>query len=258
MKFNDLFYLLCDYAPLSLSKELCERDGLHDNSGVILSTDREVKSVLFTLDLSRASAAKAKELGCDAIVTHHPAIYRPIYSLKEGDPLLSCARDGVGVISMHLNFDAARYGIDYYLAEGLGATEQKIAEVLGENVGYGRLFDLPDISFETLKKRYENNFNTQKVWLYGDKHAIIHKVATFCGAGLDPAAISFALENGADAVVSADISHHVLTAALEEGLGVLSCTHYATENYGMKRIAETFRDRLQTIKIYFFEDETYL
>ena len=258
MTYEELLSVLGEYAPLSLSEEMCRKDDLYDNSGGILPTDREVKTVLFTLDLTAASAAEAERLGCDVVVTHHPAVYHPIRRLKEGEPLLTLARKRIGVVSMHLNFDAARRGIDHYFAEGLGARNARIASPLGEETGYGRLFDLSPVTAKELKSRYESVFRTKKVWLYGDEGTIIRKAASFCGAGLDGEAVGSAVSFGAQLVASADVFHHVLLSALESGLCVLSCTHYATENYGMKKIAEYFRDTRSDLKICFFEDERYL
>jgi putative NIF3 family GTP cyclohydrolase 1 type 2 len=57
-------------------------------------------------------------------------------------------------------------------------------------------------------------------------------------------------------VVSADIPHHTLLHAIESGLSVISCSHYSSENYGMKRVAEFFGKQLKE-KIYFFDDERF-
>lgn len=256
MNCKKLFSLLTNYAPISLSDDLCARENGYDNSGIILETDQETDKILFCLDLTTKSVEYAIENGCKIIVTHHPAIYRPIKNLLGDSPLLKCANEKIGVISMHLNLDCASEGIDYYLAKGLGGQVVKILEPLGDNVGYGRISQV-NVRAGELLNRFKAEFNTQKAWLYGDENKEITKIGSFCGAGLGEKEIESSILEGAQMVVSADISHHVLISAIEKGLVVLSCTHYSTENYGMKKIAEYFSKKLNE-KIYFFGDDRFV
>ena len=95
-------------------------------------------------------------------------------------------------------------------------------------------------------------------WIYGDKNKRITKYASFCGAGLGDEEVEQAIAAGAELVVSADIPHHVLLNAIQKGLCVLSCTHYGTENYGMKKFSEKCAAEIKNLKIYFFEDERFI
>ena len=257
MNTKELFCILNEYAPLNLSKELCEIEEGYDNSGIILDSSRQTDKILFCLDLTSKSVEKAIELGCGIIVTHHPAIYRPIKNLIEDAPLLKCARERIGVISMHLNLDCAKEGIDYYLAKGLGGEVVKILTPLSlEDTGYGRISEVNATAIEILD-RYKKEFKTEKVSLYGDYQQKITRIASFCGSGLDESGINFAIVSGAQMVVSADIAHHDLISALEKNLCVLNCTHYSCENYGMKKVAEYFSNKIKE-KIYFFDDERFV
>ena len=151
MNVKELFCILNEYAPLNLSKELCEIEEGYDNSGIILDSSRQTDKVLFCLDLTSKSVEKAIELGCGIIVTHHPAIYRPIKNLTSDAPLLKCASEKIGVISMHLNLDCAKEGIDYYLAKGLGGEVVKILTPLSvEGTGYGRISEVNATASEIL------------------------------------------------------------------------------------------------------------
>ena len=251
---KQLYERLNLYAPIQLSYEMINR-GHHDNSGIILDCENSSDKVLFCLDLTKKSVEFAIKNDCGIIVTHHPAIYRPIYNLKGDDAILTCAKNKISVISMHLNLDCASFGIDHYLAEGLGSKNSKILDVLGENVGYGRVFEV-DTTAQNVYDTYKKCFSTDKVLLYGEKDAKITKIASFCGAGLDYAEIEQAKSSGTQMVVSADISHHVLLHAIESGLCVLNCSHYSSENYGMKKVAEYFGKQLNE-KIFFFDDERF-
>lgn len=248
------FYRLIDgLSPFFLSKELCEREDLYDNSGVIVDTGKEFDKVLCSLDLSVKAVEEAKRLGCGLIFTHHPAIYRPIKSVDGA--VLEAAKAGISVISAHLNLDCAPLGIDYNFAKALGAENEKILTPLSvEKSGYGRSFAV-NLPLTEFIEKAEKELNTKAV-CYGDKNTFIKTAASFCGEGLD----EIALKSEADVYCSSDVKHHVVLAALERGKAVVSFTHYASENYGMKKFAEELDKKLsaQNIKIYYFDDPRFV
>ncbi len=256
MKFRELVEELYNYAPIELSQKFIERGG-YDNSGIIIDTTKDVKSVLFCLDLTNKSVENALQNNCEAIVTHHPAIYRPIKNLSAKSPLLTAANCGLGVVSTHLNLDAAKYGIDYCLAKGLGGKIVKITDDFGGGKGYGRISEI-NCRFAELIENYKTTFGSDKVFAYGDLSGEVRKVASFCGAGLGDEEVEIAINERADTVVSADIPHHILLRCVENGLKVMACTHYATENYGMKIYSDKMREKLKNVKIYFFDDDRFI
>jgi dinuclear metal center YbgI/SA1388 family protein len=262
MKVEEVFNLLeREVAPVSLSDEFCAKYKLYDNSGIIVNCGGEVKGALFSLDLSEKAVKKAVKLGYNLIVTHHPAIYGGISRLDlTRDPLAKalamCMGNGISVISMHLNFDAAPEGIDYFLSRGLGGEKAEIAAPVSGG-GYGRVYPVaPSISGEYFEK-IKKEFKTERALLYGDTLKKISKVASFCGAGCDDYNMNFAVTNGADAFVSADMKHHEILALTQQGLAVIVLTHYASENYGFEKIYLKIKDVLKVESSY-FTDETLL
>lgn len=233
MKLKNIFETLNNYAPLNLSKEFVDMVNGYDNSGVIVETDEDIEKIVYALDLTNESVDKAIEVGAKLIITHHPAIYSSIKSLTyEDGALLKCIQNKIGVISMHLNLDVCSKGIDYYLANGLGAENQEILLNLGSNCGYGRVFKT-HLTAKELKNRYMQTFNTDKAVLYGDENKKINTVASFCGSGLDVSELETA--KNADIYVSSDIKHHVIVSALEKGKCVLDVSHYSSEFYGFNK-----------------------
>jgi len=258
MNIKDIYMQLTKYAPIELSETFCRIEDCHDNSGVILSTDDDIDKILFSLDLTKEAASFAAKEGYKLIVTHHPAIYYPILSItpETEKPLYICAQNRIGVISMHLNYDSTDFGIDYYLAEGLGAREQKILTCFGGNTGYGRTFEVDSATAEEIKNRYVKEFGTDKVFIFGDKNKIIKRISSFCGGGADDKAIE--LSAGSDMIVSADFKHHIILKALERGFTVMQITHYGSEYYGHRKIAANLQKKLENIKIYFLTDKRFL
>lgn len=253
MKLTEIFNVLQKIAPVKLSDEFCAKYGLYDNSGIIINCAEEIKGVCFSLDLSEDSVKFAKEHGCNLIVTHHPAIYGGIEKIDAVNPatknIAECIKCGISVISMHLNFDCAPLGIDYYLMRGLGGTEAEIlADITGG--GYGRAYEIKPVLFNNYIENIKKEFITEKVFAYGENKEI-KKVASFCGAGCDDNAINFAVLKGADAFVSSDLKHHEILKLLSNGINVIQLTHYSSENYGFNKIYKEISKNLTVPSAYY-------
>lgn len=256
MNIKEIFSVLQNYAPISLSDEFVKLENGYDNSGIIVETTEDIKSVVFSLDLTVEAVNKAIESGAKLIVTHHPAIYAPITELTADSPVLMAANNKIGIISMHLNLDVAKRGIDYYLAKGLGGNNAKILTKLTEDgTGYGRIFDV-NLSALEVEEKFRKEFNSNKTMLFAKEGAFIKKAASFCGSGLSEKELNLA--GKADLLISADIKHHVLLAALEMGKSVLQVTHYASEVYGFKQFYLEIKKLLSDISCSFVENEIML
>ncbi len=244
MKLSEAFKIIEENAaPVALSDELCAKYNHYDNSGVILENEGEITGALFSLDFTPDAVAEAVKRGYNLIVTHHPAIYHGMRRITPSDDLISralieCIKHNIGVISMHLNFDSAPQGIDYYLMKGLGGT---VADEFLNNLssgGYGRIYNIKPVTFKEFVKRTMKEFETRRCFAYGDDERIIKRVASFCGAGCSGDAAGLAINGGADVLVSADIAHHMITGLYYNGVNVVQLTHYASEVYGFKHIAK--------------------
>lgn len=267
MKLSEFYQIANKFAPKALSDEYCERYGAYDNSGVLVDTGDEIEKALFSLDLTKAAIQKAKEIGANLIVTHHPAIYGKIGAILSeellGEKLLSCIKKGISVLSMHLNLDGAAGGIDESLAQGVQKAAGRSDEKVGVKImhplscgGYGRVYKIEKCTAGELAKRLEKEFSTERVLVYGAEREV-EKAASFCGAGGDEEGLRFAKSQGADVMISADFKHHVIAAAIEEGLSVIVLTHYASENYGFKKYYEKIC-RQAGIPCVYHEDEILL
>lgn len=258
MKLNELYERIENFAPRSLSDEYCKKYGAYDNSGILLDGAKEVKKILFSLDFSSASLSAAVQSGANVLVTHHPAIYGKIGSILSSDPLgknlLFAVGHGISVISMHLNFDCAAGGIDEELARGIGGEKFVIAEPLeGEGTGYGRIYDLIPVTAGALSERIKREFKTDRVLVYGAENTVA-RAASFCGAGASETAVAQAVAAGADCIISSDFKHHIVAMATEYGLSVIALTHYASENYGFRKIYQKLKPNLGVGSDYFCDE----
>ena len=257
MKLCEFYKIINEIAPKALSDEYCEKYGAYDNSGVLIDTGEEIACALFSLDLSFAAIEKAIRNKANLIVTHHPAIYGKIDAIRTGDfeplgeKLVLALKHGISVISMHLNLDTAKGGIDESLAQGVclsagaGTRLPHNAQVMHtlSSGGYGRAYDVEKTPLDRLVENIKKTFQTERVAVYGEKKEI-GRVASFCGGGADEEAVAFACEQGAEAIVSSDFKHHVITLALEKNLTVIALTHYASENYGFEKYYQKIRQSI--------------
>ena len=245
-KLEEFFKILDSRAPIEYSYKCIER-GDYDNSGIILKCKDAVSRALFSLDLSVFAVESAKKKKCDLIVTHHPAIYDPISKLSVEEAftaaLTNAAVAGISVISMHLNLDTAKEGLDHYLAKGLGAKSYKILDVL-EDGGYGREFETEGTLSEFVKG-VKKEFDTERVLFYGNKNDEVKMVASFCGGGSSHA-IRFLREGkiSADTIVTSDVPHHAIKEIVESGKKLVIVSHYPAEEYGFNRFYEDVKNEL--------------
>lgn len=247
MKLKEIYERIDARYPKRLSDEYVAAYGGRDNSGILIDAGKDITGAVFSLDLSQGAIDAAAASGKNLIVTHHPAIFFPISSLRaddaQGARLLRAVESGIGVISMHLNMDCADGGIDESLARAIGGTGEIAPQEVLSQGGYGRVFDVKPIGFADFVNKLKSVLRTERVFAYGNE-GTVRRAASFCGAGVDAGAIAAAKRGGADVLVSADIKHNFICDALESGLRVVQLTHYASENYGFKKIYQTLKDGL--------------
>ncbi len=264
MKLSEIYKIADEIAPKALSDEMCAKYGFYDNSGILVNTGEEIRGIVCSLDLSKGAIDLALEKGVNLIITHHPAIYGKISAIDcevdaLGEKLVRCIKNGISVLSMHLNLDAAKDGIDESLMEGIslavgekeGASTRLLAtQCMLSAGGYGRVYEVKACTLCALAEGIKEVFHTRRVEVYGEEKKRITKVASFCGAGADEAAIAFAVANGAEVMISSDFKHHLLAMAAELGLSVVTLTHCASESYGFKKYYKKICQRVEIPCVY--------
>ena len=253
-----LTFLEMHVAPVKLSDDFCAAFKMYDNSGIVINCGQPVTGALFSLALSEAAAEQAVKLGYNLIVTHHPAIYGGVsrFDLKtnpQSRALATCLKHGISVISMHLNWDAAPRGIDYYLMCGLGGVvDEVLCNIKGG--GYGRVYTVQPVSMPDFLENIASNFHTTRAVCHGAIEGQIKKVASFCGAGCDDNSVAFAMAHDVDVFVSSDLKHHQICELVESGIAVVQLTHYSAEAYGFRRIYDDIKDGICIPSAFLFDE----
>ena len=200
-----------------------------DNCGLLLGDkEREIKTVLLSLDITEAVAEEAKQAGADLILSHHPILFDGTKKITADTPggrtVLTLLENKICVYSAHTNCDIGKNGINAHLAAlfELSDTEFLEEDGLGRIGNLKRCMSLADFVIFTKKV-----LNTPFVRLCGDKTAQISRVAVASGACAD--SIPTAVKKGAQVIVTADMKYHDMINYSEQGISIIDAGHYPTE-----------------------------
>lgn len=233
MTVHELYRALDEKIPAALR---CE----WDNDGLMCEPDpeREVKKVLFTLDVTDDAIGYAIEEQADVIISHHPLIFRPLRALNSGDltgnKLLRLVKAGIAVFSFHTRLDRVEGGVNDLLAEVLGLTE---LEVFGdqETPDIGRIGKIDETSVHEFADRARAVLGTPAMQVV-DLGKKVRRVAVVGGDGKD--FIPSAIAAGADLYLTGTLSYNSMIDGADMGLQLIEAGHFYTEAPVLSRLRE--------------------
>ncbi len=122
MKIKDIVKAIDKIVPLELAQDW-------DNVGLLIGdAQRNVKSILLTIDITGEVVAEAKRLKTDLIVSYHPVIWdglKKITTEGQSSVVYDLIRAGISVFSIHTALDSAIGGVNDGLAEIIGIVDGK-------------------------------------------------------------------------------------------------------------------------------------
>ena len=189
-----------------------------DNSGMLVGDmDAEVKKVAVVLDITHEEIKKAKAIGADLIISHHPVIFNPIKSVTRGSVPYELVASSINALCCHTPLDIADGGTNDSLAKLLGI------EVTRTEDPILRLGTVEPTTAQELAGKIANTLNTKE--RYADAGRKIEKIAICTGAGCS--LIEAAGE--IDAFITGDASHHNFLDCIQAGITLIAAGHYETE-----------------------------
>lgn len=200
-----------------------------DNSGLLIGDkDRDIKSVLLSLDVSQSVVREAITVGADLILSHHPILFggtkRITSDTPEGKTLMMLLENKICVYSAHTNCDIGKNGINARLAELFNLSDVEFLEP----DGLGRIGTLEKaVSFVDFLLFTKKVLNTPFVRFCGDKASPVSRIAVASGACAD--SIPTAVKKGADVIITADLKYHDMLNYSEQGIFIIDAGHYPTE-----------------------------
>lgn len=236
-------------------------DSAWDNTGLLIdcSVDEGGSSsarvtyplVLLTVDLTYSVAQEAIEKGCSAILAYHPFIFPSWKNLSpthnpQHKSAIELIQEGISVYCPHTAVDAAKGGVNDWLAYGLTGENRQLIQsndtiepvksdlVNGEaknDVGYGRLVKLnKSLSLEQIVQNVKKSLGIEHVQIASplaqiSKHSI-KTIALCAGSG---SGVFKSLKENVDLYYTGELSHHEVLKYKEMGKAVIICNHSNTE-----------------------------
>lgn len=236
---SEIYQYLNTMLPTSLS---CDWD--NDGLMVCPDPDKQVRTILFALDITPAVVRFAKTVDAELIISHHPLIFRGIKHMDGSDgtsrKVMDLIQHNIAAMSFHTRLDAAEGGINDILADRFGLCD--IEKFGAEGDDSARIGTLPTpMRFEDFCDLVKTKLHAPAVC--GAKgNDTVSRLAILGGSGKDY--ISAAQKMGADTFLTGEVNYNYLLDAAENGLSVVTAGHYHTEApffmYFIKALAEKF------------------
>lgn len=207
-----------------------------DNVGLLCGRkDKQVTTILVALDPFEDVAEEAVKLGADLIVTHHPLIFHPLYSLTDdtaiGRTAATLLRHDIAAFSAHTNLDIAPQGVGSCLARALGLEDISVIEPIEKTAdGVWGLLHMGTVAPQSLNDflAHVKRALQAPAVRYAPASEKVHRVAVGGGACADEWKSAFAA--GCDTFVTADARYNDFWDARDAGLTLIDAGHFYTEN----------------------------
>lgn len=227
-----------------------------DNTGLLIDCSIEDNvansvtdpKVLLTVDLTSSVAQEAIDHQCNLIIAYHPFIFPSWKSLTpqrnpQHGSAIRLIQNGISVYSPHTAMDAAKGGINDWLALGLVNNKVEVVNSIeciekvksapnDDTIGYGRLVTFKNpISLGTLIFNIKGSLNIDHLQV-ATKHAditqhMIKSVALCAGSG--SGVFREVNIDNVDLFFTGELSHHEILKYKEMNKAVIVCNHTNTE-----------------------------
>ena len=265
VKIQQVLNALEQFAPLPLQESW-------DNAGLQIGlTETEVSGALLCLDVTEKVIDEAIAKGCNLVVSHHPLLFRGLKQVSDANDVQRTVRKAIKndicVISMHTNMDNAKGGVNYKIAEKLGAVPagepQAPHTALSTNTVLSGspaekiplvLAELPDaMDSRTFIALVKERFGVKCAHCNELIHRPIRKVAICGGAG--DFMLDEAIAKGADAFITGEMHYHVFFGH-EQEIQICVIGHYESEQFTSEIFQEIIQKECPGVRCFIAETVT--
>lgn len=226
-----------------------------DHVGLLCGrSDREVRRLLVALDPFLPVCEEAAALGCQLIVTHHPAIWElkaVSDTTAEGRVLLYLIENGISALNAHTNLDCAPGGVNDCLAEKIGLHNISVLDPLGTDAAgrpYGLLRggSLAPMDPAAFVRHVKAALGCEGVRYVSGARPVC-RVAV--GGGSCGGELARVAALGYDAFVTADCKYNTFADAQALGLTLVDAGHFQTENPVCAMLAAALHKQFPEIEV---------
>ena len=206
--------------------------------------DADVTKIALALDVTCETVEGAAAAGCELLVTHHPAIFRPfgtvVYNIPAQKAVALALRKGLALYAAHTNWDVSPEGVNVILAAALELADVEPLvkpAVKNGSWGLGSVGSLPaSVSMDSCVLLAAERWRLTDFRAYGDAKRKVRRVALGGGACAD--LWPLAKQAGADVFITSDARYNERNDALSAGLNLISTDHGETERVSLPKLAE--------------------
>lgn len=246
MKLNisDLTKIVSFYAPPDYS---CEWDNVGFQVGF---AEKQVERIMCALEVTPEVINDAISEKVQALIVHHPLIFRPLSSITDqfpsGKMIMDMIRNEISLIAAHTNLDKSPYGTNKAVCKMMELIEPEF--LAHESVedgcigfGMGYVGDLPLVqNLGSLGELIKEKLDVTSIQIIGDLNREIRRLAIVTGSAGDM--VNHMDPDKVDCLLTGELNHHAALEARFRGLAVICAGHYATEVVGMNYFAGVLRE----------------
>ena len=244
----DILKVIEDFAPAYM-KEPWDNVGL--NCGHM---DKEVRTVLVSLDPSIEACQEAKEIGADLLLTHHALIWKAGFVTNQtvwGRETLFLIENGIACINAHTNLDECPGGVNDELARVLGLQNIQVinprgVDAQGREWGLLRCGEVEEQPLEQFMDTVKSALGTP-VLRYVNCGKPVRKVCV--GGGSCASELTDAVNAGCDTFVTADVKYNQFYDSRDNGISIIDAGHFYTENPVVRVLAEKISAAFPEIRV---------
>lgn len=237
MRVADVLAVLEKSYPLSTACDF-------DNCGLLVGDgDAEVTGIVVTLDGDEAALNAAVENGCNLIVTHHPVIFSGLKTLTADSLCYRLLKSGISVVSMHTNLDVGAGGVNDQLCRAVGLSDVE-PYVAADGFTLRRGTCAPSTAEEFaahLKTVLGGNIR------FVDGGKTLRRVLVCSGSGSEFLHDVSAAD--CDALLTAEVKHHLFLEAAQMGVSLFEGGHFETENVVVDSLCEKLQRLLPALPV---------
>lgn len=249
MKQAELIQLLEQIAPPEIADDFDNgRIGLIID--LLYAKNREIGKIAVTLDVTTAVLEKAADFKADILICHHTPLFHPItvISAALAERLKIIFDNNISVYAMHTNYDNAEGGINTVLADMFELKDCVMTD-------FGIIGIVPLCQSKEFAECVSKKLNAPIIYAGNNT---VRKVMICGGSCFNRHALAFAQENNVDAFLSSELKHSDVLRERGE-MTVIDAGHYATENPGMKVLADRLKKELAgKADVLFIDDDPEL
>ena len=220
MKLSQILSVIDRAAPFATALSF-------DNAGLLCGDpEKEIKTVLLSLDVTYDVIDEAERLGADLILTHHPALFREQKQFRPSDRVFRLIQKNIAAVAAHTNLDIASGGVNDVLAAQIGLKE--VCDWQGSSpdlIGRIGTLDAP-VPLQEYARRVGAVLNANHI-RFADGGRPVHKVAVCGGAGGDQ--WEELLSTDVNTLVTGEAKYQHFLEAAQAGINLIEAGHFATE-----------------------------